>query len=114
VIRGMTNWGQFDLPSPKTRHQTRHTQGHYFVMQFDSGVKTQESIRKFLALDPRMLRYSVIKIGDRLGTGPNYGGVEAVDGKESLSWRQGDKEGVFHDRRVFGGELDDGSGNTYG
>jgi hypothetical protein len=82
-------------------------------MQFDSGVKTQESIRKFLALDPRMLRYSVVKIGDRLGTGPNYGGVEAVDGKESLKWKEGEKEMMFHDPRVFTGELNDGRGDTY-
>ncbi|KAH0847513.1 ribosomal protein S6 [Fonsecaea monophora] len=85
VIRGMKNWGQFDLPRPTTKHQTQHRQGHYFVMQFDASVKAQQDVRRFLSLDPRMIRFSVIKIGDKLG-GIN-GAIEEVDGE--IPWNSG-------------------------
>jgi small subunit ribosomal protein S6 len=52
VIRGIANWGQFDLPRPIT-------------------------------LDPRMIRFSVIKLGDKLG-GKN-GSIEEIDGR--IPWR---------------------------
>ncbi|KAL2410298.1 hypothetical protein ABEF95_003709 [Exophiala dermatitidis] len=67
VIRGLKNWGQFDLPRPTTKHQTQHHQGHYFIMQFDAPVKVQQEVRRMLSLDPRMIRFSVVKIGDKLG-----------------------------------------------
>ena len=85
----MNNWGQFDLPRPTTKHQSQHHQGHYFVMQFDSSVKAQQNIRRFLSLDPRMLRFSVVKIGDKLG-GVN-GAIEEVDGQ--IPWKSG-TEGI--------------------
>ena len=66
VIRGITNWGAFLLPKPVTRHQARHHAGHYFVMRFDASAATQDMLRRTLALDPRMIRFSVVKLGDRL------------------------------------------------
>jgi small subunit ribosomal protein S6 len=99
VIRGLKNWGQFDLPRPKTKHQTQHRQGHYFVMQFDCSVQAQESMRKFLSLDPRMLRHSVVKIGDKLG-GIN-GAIEEVDGH--MPWNENKVESVFLNPKVVGG-----------
>lgn len=53
-------------------------------MQFDSSVQAQENIRRFLSLDPRMIRHSVVKIGDKLG-GIN-GALEEVDGQ--LPWNE--------------------------
>ncbi|KIW21608.1 ribosomal protein S6 [Exophiala spinifera] len=79
VIRGIKNWGQFDLPRPTVKHQTQHFQGHYFIMQFDSSIKVQKEMRRILALDPRMVRFSVVKLGDKLG-GVN-GAIEEVTGQ---------------------------------
>ncbi|EXJ56183.1 hypothetical protein A1O7_09114 [Cladophialophora yegresii CBS 114405] len=98
VIRGMKNWGQFDLPRPTTKHQTQHRQGHYFVMQFDASVKAQQDVRRFLSLDPRMIRFSMVKIGDKLG-GVN-GAIEDVDGQ--MPWNEVKNESVFANPRVGG------------
>ena len=67
VVRGLTNWGTFLLPKPLHKHQAVHHTGHYFIMRFDSSPKTQHLVKRTLSLDPRMLRYSVVKMGERLG-----------------------------------------------
>ncbi|XDG00436.1 hypothetical protein ABKA04_000051 [Annulohypoxylon sp. FPYF3050] len=81
VIRGISNWGIFLLPKPLSVHQMRHHQGHYFAMRFDSSAATQNAVRNMLALDPRMIRHSSVKLGDnkletmsRFGT-PGWSGM---------------------------------------
>jgi len=41
-----------------------HTDGHYFIMRYDASSKTQDSVRKTLGLDPRMIKFSTVKLGD--------------------------------------------------
>lgn len=38
--------------------------GHYFIMRFDASSKTQDDVRKTLGLDPRMIKFSSVKLGD--------------------------------------------------
>ncbi|KAI2609168.1 ribosomal protein S6 [Hypoxylon sp. NC1633] len=77
VIRGIANWGIFSLPKPISVHQMRHHTGHYFIMRFDSSVKTQQAVREMLALDPRMIRHSSVKLGDgKLSTLSRFGAPE--------------------------------------
>jgi small subunit ribosomal protein S6 len=53
-------------------------------MRFDSSAQTQDAVRKTLGLDPRMIRFSVVKLGRTLEeVGKVGGGVE---------WRKGLKE----------------------
>ena len=66
VVRGYTNWGSFRLPRVTTKHQARYTEGHHFIMRFDSSGSVQSSIRRTLGLDPRMINFSVVKLGDKL------------------------------------------------
>ncbi|KAL3444505.1 ribosomal protein S6 [Aspergillus insuetus] len=66
VVRGYTNWGVFTLPKPTTKHQARYNEGHHFIMRFDASGPVQTSIRRTLSLDPRMIRFSVVKLGDKL------------------------------------------------
>jgi small subunit ribosomal protein S6 len=68
VIRGITNWGVFHMPKPTkgSKGGTRHHIGHYFVMRFDSNAPTQHAVRRTLGLEPRMLRFSVVKLGSSL------------------------------------------------
>lgn len=54
------------LPKRIRKHQASYTQGHYFVMRFDGGVKAQNSVRVTLGLDPRLIRFSVVKLGSKL------------------------------------------------
>lgn len=64
VIRGLSNWGVFALPTPATRHGVRHRQGHYFAMRFDAATRTQEAVRTLLRTDPRVIRFSSVRLGD--------------------------------------------------
>ncbi|KAL7272705.1 hypothetical protein RUND412_004469 [Rhizina undulata] len=66
VVRGYTNWDQLLLPKRTTKHQAQHYFGHYFVMRFDANPATQAQVRKTLGLDPRMIKFSVVKLGDKL------------------------------------------------
>ncbi|KAG9553798.1 ribosomal protein S6, partial [Aureobasidium melanogenum] len=66
VVRGITNWGVFHLPKPMRKNTVTHNTGHYFVVRFDSSARTQHAVRRTLGLDPRMLRYSVVKMGGTL------------------------------------------------
>jgi small subunit ribosomal protein S6 len=66
VVRGYTNWGTFRLPKPTTKHQARYTDGHHFIMRFDASGAVQSAVRRTLGLDPRMIRFSVVKLGDKL------------------------------------------------
>lgn len=66
VVRGFTNWGPFRLPKVTTRHQARYSEGHHFIMRFDASSPVQASIRRTLGLDPRMINFSVVKLGDKL------------------------------------------------
>ena len=63
MVRDIANWGTFALPRPVTRHEMRHTRGHYFVMRIDAGIRTQEQLSRTLRLDPRIIRSSSVKLG---------------------------------------------------
>lgn len=66
VVRGLTNWGPFLLPNKVRVHQATHNRGHYFIMQFDSSGRAQSELRRVLGLDPRMIRFSVVRVGKTL------------------------------------------------
>lgn len=57
-------------------------------MQFDSNVAAQNEIKRTLSLDPRMVRYSVVKVADKMGKSALMEGIEGVDG--SLKWDPAD------------------------
>jgi hypothetical protein len=59
----------------------KHHAGHYFIMRFDAGARTQHIMRKTLALEPRLLRFSVVKLGGRLDEIADVGG-EAEEWKD--------------------------------
>ncbi|KAG9248926.1 37S ribosomal protein-like protein Mrp17 [Calycina marina] len=63
TIRGIKNWGVFSLPKKTTKHQLQHSEGHYFVMRYDASSKTQDTVRTTLGLDPRMIKFSTVKLG---------------------------------------------------
>ncbi|KAI7470733.1 hypothetical protein KC351_g12515 [Hortaea werneckii] len=74
VVRGITNWGTFLLPKPARKQGATYHQGHYFILRFDSSAKTQHAVRRTLGLDPRMIRYSVVKMGSKLEEGASITG----------------------------------------
>jgi small subunit ribosomal protein S6 len=48
-------------------------------MRFDSSGPVQAAVRRTLGLDPRMIRFSVVKLGDKLEE------IKDVEGK--VEWR---------------------------
>jgi small subunit ribosomal protein S6 len=65
VVRGYTNWGTFLLPKPAKKLQSTHHYGHHFIMRFDASAKAQHALRRTMSLDPRLIRYSVVKMGEK-------------------------------------------------
>lgn len=49
-------------------------------MRFDSSSAVQQSVRRTLGLDPRMIRFSVVKLGNKL--------EEIKDVSGSVEWNQ--------------------------
>ena len=45
-------------------------------MRFDSSGKAQQAVRNTLGLDPRMVKFSVVKMGERLDQIDDVGGKE--------------------------------------
>jgi len=54
------------LPTRRRAHTAYHTHGQYFIMRFDSNSPTQHLIQRTLRLDPRMISFSVVKMGTTL------------------------------------------------
>ncbi|CAO3595442.1 unnamed protein product [Absidia cylindrospora] len=46
VVRGFDNWGNKQLPHRVKRHQQYHTEGHYFMMHFDSNPRIVQDLVK--------------------------------------------------------------------
>lgn len=65
-MRGISNWGTFLLPHPAKKLGATYHAGHYFILRFDAAPKTQHVVRRTLGLDPRLLRYSLVKMGSKL------------------------------------------------
>ena len=66
VVRGVTDWGTFTLPKPVRKLGTKYAVGHHFILRFDSNARTQHAVKRALSLDPRIIRYGVVKMGSKL------------------------------------------------
>jgi small subunit ribosomal protein S6 len=64
TIRGIKNWGVWSLPKRTRKHQAQYNDGHYFIMRYDASSKIQDDVRTTLGLDPRMIKFSSVKLGD--------------------------------------------------
>jgi len=64
VIRDISNWGVFDLPRPIRRHYTTIQRGHHFVMMYDANPQTHQQIRTNMALEPRVMRATHVRLGN--------------------------------------------------
>jgi small subunit ribosomal protein S6 len=80
VVRSLENWGECLLPKRISHFGQKQHTGHYFLMTFDSTISTQSLIRKTLGLDPRMMRFGVVKKGTTL--------KEIKDLGRGLTWEE--------------------------
>ena len=90
VVRGITNWGPFLLTKPTKKNQTRHDSGHHFILRFDASPTVQELVKKTIAIDPRMVRCGLVKMGGRL--------KDMVDVKGTVVWNRNsvDRSQIFN------------------
>ena len=44
----------------------KHDSGHHFIMRFDASPATQRLVYKTVAIDPRMLRCGMVRLGQTL------------------------------------------------
>ncbi|KAJ6261994.1 37S ribosomal protein MRP17 [Drechslerella dactyloides] len=64
VIRGVNNWDTTYLPKRTFKNQASHTMAQHFLMRFDCDPETQKIVRTTLGDDPRMVKFSVVKLGE--------------------------------------------------
>jgi small subunit ribosomal protein S6 len=76
VIRDIANWGVFHLPRSVSLNQTKQIKGHYFVLRYDSSIRTHQDVTTTLRVDPRVIRAGGVKLGDgKLETLSKFGAV---------------------------------------
>ncbi|KAK4052975.1 hypothetical protein OIO90_004099 [Microbotryomycetes sp. JL221] len=68
VVRTFDYWGNRHLPQPFKRGQDspKAVAGDYWTMKFDANPPTVAALRDRLRLDPRVLRWTVLKVGSTL------------------------------------------------
>ncbi|KAI9337933.1 hypothetical protein BDR26DRAFT_863319 [Obelidium mucronatum] len=66
VVRGFQSLPGLNLPYRMRRHQEIFETGRTWSMQFDASPATMAGLRKALSFDERVIRYTVIKLGDSL------------------------------------------------
>ena len=81
VVRSVANWGVRPLPKPVKKYQATYDDGNYMVMKFDTNrasppcvwrtktnqtARVQKDVSLTIKLDPRVLRHSIVKLGDKL------------------------------------------------
>ena len=84
VLRGIQYWGTETLPQRMRSHGINHEHGEcawfslfldlslrffsisYWTMDFDSSPEKQKSLSKLLRKDPRVVRATVLKMGERI------------------------------------------------
>jgi len=66
VVRKLTSWGTLSLPQRMRRHQQYHTVGDYWTMAFDASPKLLNTLRRSMRDDPRVIRCTVLKQGERV------------------------------------------------
>jgi len=66
VVRGIQYWGTETLPQRMRSHGTNHEYGDYWTMHFDASPEKQKGLSKLLRKDPRVVRATVLKMGERI------------------------------------------------
>ncbi|CEH19402.1 Mitochondrial ribosomal protein MRP17 [Ceraceosorus bombacis] len=66
AVRGVQYWGRRVLPQRTRRHQVWHSQGDHFFLQFDTNPRVLGTLSSRLRADPRVIKWTTLKLGDRL------------------------------------------------
>ncbi|SCZ95940.1 BZ3500_MvSof-1268-A1-R1_Chr8-1g09897 [Microbotryum saponariae] len=66
VVRSLDHWGTRNLPQRMKRGDGSSLEGVYWTMRFDANPPTVKALNERLRLDPRVLRWTTLKIGEKL------------------------------------------------
>ncbi|KAI0311711.1 hypothetical protein OF83DRAFT_1149702 [Amylostereum chailletii] len=66
VVRGLRYWGLKTLPQRMRSHKVNHSFGDYWTMHFDASPTNQRDLFKLLRKDPRVIRATMLKMGERI------------------------------------------------
>ncbi|CDZ97222.1 Mitochondrial ribosomal protein MRP17 [Phaffia rhodozyma] len=65
-VRTIKSWGTQTLPEKMRRHKVTHEVGDYFVVEFDCSPITLKALDDQYRVDPRVIRWTNIKLGDKI------------------------------------------------
>ncbi|KAJ7072242.1 ribosomal protein S6 [Mycena amicta] len=65
VVRKIDSWGTRALPQRMRRHGNYHEIGDYWTMHFDTAPRTLLTLNSLMRQDPRVIRWTVLKLGSR-------------------------------------------------
>ncbi|KAJ7647237.1 ribosomal protein S6 [Roridomyces roridus] len=65
VVRKIDSWGTRALPQRLRRHGNYHEIADYWTMHFDTSPRTLLSLNGLMRRDPRVIRWTVLKLGSR-------------------------------------------------
>lgn len=66
VVRGFRYWGTRTLPQRMRRQKQYFNYGDYWFMHFDASPKTLKGLHTLLRKDPRVIRWTMIKEGEKI------------------------------------------------
>ncbi|KAI0063560.1 hypothetical protein BV25DRAFT_1824107 [Artomyces pyxidatus] len=66
VVRGIKYWGLKTLPQRMRQNRVYHSYGDYWSMHFDASPSNQRDLSKLLRKDPRVIRATVLKMGEKI------------------------------------------------
>jgi len=66
VVRDINSWGTQTLPQRMHRHKKWYTIGDYWTIHFDTSPRTVRSLSSLMRRDPRVIRSTMIKLGDKV------------------------------------------------
>ncbi|RDB25018.1 putative 28S ribosomal protein S6, mitochondrial [Hypsizygus marmoreus] len=65
VVRNINSWGTLTLPQRMRRHGAIHSTGDYWTIHFDTAPRTLRSLNSIMRRDPRVIRWTVLKMGSK-------------------------------------------------
>ncbi|GLB37509.1 putative ribosomal protein S6 [Lyophyllum shimeji] len=66
VVRAINSLGTLTLPQRMRRHKVTHSMGDYWTIHFDTAPRTLRSLNSIMRRDPRVIRWTVLKLGDKV------------------------------------------------
>ncbi|TFK20770.1 hypothetical protein FA15DRAFT_646540 [Coprinopsis marcescibilis] len=66
VVRKIESWGTKTLPQRMKRQGPYVNEGDYWSLYFDTSPKTLRSLNGIMRRDPRVLRWTVLKLADKV------------------------------------------------